>query len=86
MKYIILILIKFYQTAFSPWLGSNCRFYPTCSNYGYEAIQRFGIIKGGWLAIKRVAKCHPFHQGGLDPVPDKIIKVDFITKNNTKNG
>ncbi|MGY0395190.1 MULTISPECIES: membrane protein insertion efficiency factor YidD [unclassified Fusobacterium] len=74
MKKIILLLIKFYQKYISIFLGKNCRFYPTCSAYTYEAIERFGIIKGGYLGVRRILKCHPFHPGGYDPVPEKKEK------------
>jgi len=62
-------LIKGYQRFISPMLGSNCRFQPTCSSYASEAITRFGVIKGSWLASKRIVKCHPLNEGGDDPVP-----------------
>lgn len=61
--------IKSYQRFISPMLGSNCRFFPTCSCYAIEAIIRFGVIKGSWLAGKRIVKCHPLNEGGDDPVP-----------------
>lgn len=64
-------LIRFYQVAISPLKPPSCRFYPTCSQYGLEAIKRFGPIKGGYLTIKRLLKCHPFHPGGFDYVPEK---------------
>ena len=70
-KKIFISLIRFYQTVISPIKPPTCRFYPTCSQYGLEAVQRFGAIKGGWLTIKRISKCHPFHPGGVDPVPEK---------------
>jgi len=70
-KLIFLKLIRFYQIFISPMLGSNCIYTPTCSNYTYQAIERFGIIKGGWMGAKRVARCTPFHEGGYDPVPEK---------------
>ena len=68
---LFLLMIRFYQAAISPHLGKNCRFTPTCSQYAYIAITRFGPIKGTYLAIKRLLKCHPFHAGGYDPVPEK---------------
>ena len=69
MTYIALGLIRFYQKMISPLLPSACRFHPTCSHYGYEAIARYGVWKGGWMAAKRIGRCHPFHPGGYDPVP-----------------
>jgi putative membrane protein insertion efficiency factor len=71
MKTIALFLIKFYQKYISIFLGTNCRFYPSCSAYTYEAIEVHGFIKGFFLGIKRILKCHPFHPGGYDPVPKK---------------
>lgn len=62
-------LVKGYQILLSPLLGNNCRFNPTCSFYAIEAINSFGVIKGCWLAGKRILKCHPFNEGGFDPVP-----------------
>ena len=70
-KKIFISIIRFYQVVISPIKPPSCRFYPTCSHYGVEAIQRFGALKGGWLTLKRILKCHPFHPGGFDPVPDK---------------
>jgi putative membrane protein insertion efficiency factor len=64
-------IIRFYQIVISPLKPPTCRFYPTCSSYGLEAIQRFGPIKGGYLTIKRILKCHPLHPGGIDLVPEK---------------
>ncbi len=69
MKQLILGLIRLYQKTLSPLLPSACRFYPTCSRYGYGAIEKYGVIKGGWLAVRRVARCHPFNPGGYDPIP-----------------
>ncbi|EOS93481.1 hypothetical protein ETR_18771 [Erwinia tracheiphila PSU-1] len=62
-------LIRVYQRVISPLLGPHCRFHPSCSQYGIEALRRFGLIKGSWLTIKRVLKCHPLNTGGNDPVP-----------------
>ena len=69
MKKIALFLIRIYQLLLSPLLGRNCRFYPTCSAYTSEAIKKHGFLKGIFLGIKRLAKCHPFHPGGVDLVP-----------------
>jgi putative membrane protein insertion efficiency factor len=66
---LVITGIKGYQRFISPFLGSNCRFTPSCSVYASEAISRFGVIKGGWLASKRILKCHPLNDGGDDPVP-----------------
>jgi len=63
-----LILIKFYQKFISPFKGKTCRFYPTCSEYAYQAIKKYGFLKGNKLALKRILKCHPFNPGGYDPV------------------
>lgn len=68
MKKLCILLIRFYQLFISPLFPPTCRFYPTCSQYAIEAIQKKGVLRGGWLAIKRIAKCHPFHPGGYDPV------------------
>jgi putative membrane protein insertion efficiency factor len=72
MKYLALGLIRLYQLTLSPLLPPSCRFEPTCSRYGYEAISRFGFFKGGWLAVKRLSRCQPFHPGGYDPVPEEF--------------
>ena len=74
MKTILKGIIKLYQKAISPLTPPSCRFHPTCSNYGLEAIETHGALKGSWLAIRRISKCHPFHEGGYDPVPDKSQK------------
>lgn len=66
---LIISIIKGYQRLLSPLLGSNCRFQPTCSSYAIEAINRFGVLKGCWLAAKRILRCHPLNAGGDDPVP-----------------
>ncbi|MBM7588358.1 putative membrane protein insertion efficiency factor [Bacillus pakistanensis] len=71
MKKVFLLIIRFYQVVISPIKPPTCRFYPTCSHYGMEAIKRYGALKGGWLTIKRISKCHPFHPGGIDHVPEK---------------
>jgi uncharacterized protein len=61
--------IRFYQLAISPVMPAACRYYPTCSNYAIEAIDKYGALKGGWLAVRRILRCHPFRPGGFDPVP-----------------
>ncbi|MFC0274009.1 membrane protein insertion efficiency factor YidD [Metabacillus herbersteinensis] len=71
MKFLFIGLIRFYQKVISPIKPPTCRFYPTCSHYGLEAYKRFGVIKATWLTTKRILKCHPFHPGGFDPVPEK---------------
>ena len=71
MRYLLLMPIKFYQLFIIPILGSNCRFQPTCSQYSYDAIQAHGFFKGLSLSLKRIGKCHPWHDGGFDPVPKK---------------
>lgn len=74
MKHLFIGIIKFYQKAISPYRPPTCRFLPTCSAYGLEAINRFGAFKGGYLTLKRISKCHPFHKGGIDLVPEKKVK------------
>jgi putative membrane protein insertion efficiency factor len=63
------LLIKVYQTIISPMLGQNCRFHPTCSCYAHQALEQHGLVKGGWLSVKRIVKCNPMHPGGFDYVP-----------------
>ncbi len=65
----LIALIKLYQWIISPWLGKSCRFTPTCSHYGVEALKKYGPVKGLWLTIKRIARCHPWGGHGYDPVP-----------------
>ncbi len=69
MKALLVALLRGYQYVFRPMLGSNCRFYPSCSDYAMEAITKHGAIKGSWLAARRISRCHPYHPGGFDPVP-----------------
>ncbi len=66
---LAVILIRLYQWTLSPLLGQNCRFYPSCSHYALEAVTRFGVLRGGWLSARRLCRCHPWHPGGVDPVP-----------------
>ena len=69
LSFPFIMLIKLYQWIISPWLGSKCRYTPTCSHYGVEALKKYGPVKGLWLTIKRVSKCHPWGGHGYDPVP-----------------
>lgn len=69
MKYIFIFLIKVYQRTVSRVLPPSCRFYPSCSEYGVQALQKYGVFKGGWLTVKRISRCHPLNPGGYDPVP-----------------
>ena len=69
MDKILLGLIRAYQLILSPWFGQHCRFTPSCSHYAQEAIRKYGAAKGSWLGIKRIVRCHPFCDGGHDPVP-----------------
>lgn len=68
-KRILLAFIKFYRQAISPLFPPCCRYTPTCSEYAYTAIQRYGFLKGSWMSMKRILRCHPWHKGGYDPVP-----------------
>ncbi len=70
-RQLLMWTIRAYQLAISPMLGPSCRFYPSCSCYAHTAIERYGVLRGGWLGLKRVLRCHPFREGGYDPVPDK---------------
>ncbi|MEE9422825.1 MAG: membrane protein insertion efficiency factor YidD [Gammaproteobacteria bacterium] len=74
MRKVIILLITAYRWAVSPWLGNHCRFYPSCSYYACDAINRHGAFRGSWLAIRRLGRCHPWHAGGLDPVPEKKVQ------------
>lgn len=70
-----IVFVKGYQQLVSPWLGPRCRFHPSCSNYCIEALIQHGMVRGLWLGIKRIGKCHPFHPGGFDPVPPRGDKL-----------
>jgi putative membrane protein insertion efficiency factor len=69
MRHLALFLIRLYQWTVSPLLGPRCRFYPSCSQYAFEAVSRFGLTRGLWLGARRLGRCHPWHPGGVDPVP-----------------
>lgn len=70
MRRIMIALIRLYQTILSPFVGQHCRFYPSCSSYALEALEKHGALRGLWLSLKRVSRCHPWHEGGVDPVPE----------------
>ncbi|MYE24151.1 MAG: membrane protein insertion efficiency factor YidD [Gammaproteobacteria bacterium] len=67
----LIALIQTYRLTLSPFFGMHCRFHPTCSAYALEAVRRFGALRGGWMAARRLGRCHPWHPGGLDPVPER---------------
>ena len=69
MKRVLVLMVRGYQIGISPLLPPSCRYYPTCSAYAVEALEKHGAAKGGWLAVRRILRCHPFHAGGYDPVP-----------------
>jgi putative membrane protein insertion efficiency factor len=73
LSQILLWMIRGYQLLLSPWFGSRCRFYPSCSCYTHTAIAQYGALRGSWLGLRRLLRCHPFNEGGYDPVPDKRI-------------
>ena len=72
MKTLLVAVLRAYQYVLRPMLGANCRFYPSCSDYAREAIERHGALRGTWLAARRLSRCHPWHPGGHDPVPESI--------------
>ncbi len=74
MRYVLKYLIRGYQLAISPLFGPSCRFYPSCSHYAIEAIETHGSLRGVWLTVKRISRCHPWHEGGFDPVPGRCLK------------
>jgi len=71
MQKILVILLKGYQYLVSPWFGQTCRFYPSCSCYAIEAVEKRGVLTGLWLTLRRIGRCHPWHPGGFDPVPEE---------------
>jgi putative membrane protein insertion efficiency factor len=78
MKHLLLLLIQGYRRLISPLLPPTCRFNPTCSQYALTAIERFGPVKGSWLAARRITRCHPFHPGGYDPVPEGVAEAETL--------
>ena len=79
---IIVGLVRFYQLAISPWMGSSCRYSPTCSQYMIEAVNEWGPLKGFWLGIKRIGRCHPWGDHGHDPVPKNELNIKSEDNNN----
>ena len=80
MKYLLIGIVRLYQLVVSPYLPSSCRYHPTCSQYGIEALRKHGALKGGWLALRRIARCHPWGRGGYDPVPPSDKSKPELTK------
>ncbi len=72
LKSLVLLILRGYKRVISPLLGTRCRFYPSCSSYAMQAVERFGVLRGGWLAARRIARCHPLNPGGVDPVPERL--------------
>jgi putative membrane protein insertion efficiency factor len=70
-KSLVLLVLRGYKRFVSPLLGTHCRFHPTCSIYAMQAVERFGVLRGSWMAAGRIARCHPLHPGGYDPVPER---------------
>ena len=71
-KSLTMLILRGYKRFLSPMLGTRCRFYPSCSEYAMQAVDRFGVLRGGWLAARRIGRCHPLNPGGLDPVPERV--------------
>ncbi|MGM0411939.1 MAG: membrane protein insertion efficiency factor YidD [Pseudomonadota bacterium] len=71
MRTLLILAVRLYRYVVSPLMGPRCRFHPTCSCYAEEAVQRHGVWRGGWLALRRLGRCHPWHPGGVDPVPER---------------
>lgn len=74
-RWPVLLLIRFYQRVISPWTPPSCRYYPSCSQYAYQAVERHGLLRGGWLAVRRLGRCHPWAAGGVDHVPPSRVSA-----------
>jgi len=85
MRRVLIGIIRAYQLVLSPLMGRQCRFEPTCSCYAIEAIKRHGSVRGGWLGVKRICRCHPFSPGGYDPVPEAYAQAGSATAEKTKS-
>lgn len=83
MRRLLLALIGFYQRSISPALGASCRYQPSCSQYAYEAVERFGALRGAWLGARRIGRCHPGRAGGYDPVPEQDYSEHPTHEQNT---
>ncbi len=84
IKRLALMLVRGYQLLVSPFLGNNCRFYPTCSSYMLEAIELHGVARGFWMGLRRVSRCHPYHEGGVDPVPGSELEQEYKQEQDNK--
>lgn len=87
LRYVLILPIRFYRKCISPFLPPCCRYYPTCSAYALTSIERFGAFRGGWLALRRILRCHPWARGGFDYVPEEFphTKIDFLRLKQTKS-
>lgn len=86
MRFLITLLLRFYRYWVSPWLGSRCRFEPSCSSYAIEALDKHGLGHALWLTVKRLARCHPWHEGGYDPVPEvSLLRGAKICRRHTSH-
>ncbi len=84
MRFLLIGLVKAYRLLLSPYVGRSCRFDPTCSQYALDALNEYGALKGGWMAMRRIGRCHPWHPGGYDPVPHKHAHKDERAKENLR--
>jgi putative membrane protein insertion efficiency factor len=77
---LLVVVLRFYRAVISPLYGDVCRYYPSCSSYGLQAVQQYGVIRGSWMAVRRIARCHPWAAGGVDDVPQRLAKKYAITR------